>query len=143
MLVPAGVLVLIILGAIAVDFSIAFLGQRELTSAAAAAANDAASQVSDASFYHRGELEIDKARVAQAIDASIARREAAGVQITARDVTVSGNQICVSLRGEVPYLFARALPFIQARATVTGQAAVTAAQGAPGAPVPPNTACPQ
>src|SRR5438552_16034305 len=41
-LVPAGVLVLMILGAICVDFSIAYLAQRQLQDAASAAVNDAA-----------------------------------------------------------------------------------------------------
>lgn len=52
LLVPAGVLVLIILGAISVDFAIAFSRQRELSSLAAAVANDAATAaLSDERFY--------------------------------------------------------------------------------------------
>ena len=38
---PAAVLVLVILGAICVDFSVAYLAQRQLKDAAVAAANDA------------------------------------------------------------------------------------------------------
>src|SRR3954452_750854 len=41
-LVPAGVLVLMLLGAIAVDFSVAYLAKRQLEAAAGAAVNDAA-----------------------------------------------------------------------------------------------------
>lgn len=141
MLVPAGVLVLLILGAIAVDFSIAFLGQRELTAAAGAAANDAAGRLSEAAFYGRGELRIDQSQVAAVIDASVAGRQVTGMRITDREVTVTGNQLCVTLRAEIPYLFARALPFIDSAARVTGQAAVTAAPGRPGEPVAVNTAC--
>lgn len=141
LLVPAGVLVLLILGAIAVDFSIAFLGQRELTAAAGAAANDAAARLADAAFYGRGELAIDQSQVAAVIDASVAGRRIAGMRITDRAVTVTGNQLCVTLRADVPYVFARALPFIDRTAHVTGRAAVTAAPGRPGEPVPVNTAC--
>ena len=49
LLVPAGVLVLVIFGALAVDAALAFLGQRALTDAAAAAANDAAAAASSPS----------------------------------------------------------------------------------------------
>ena len=44
LLFPAGVLIVMVLAAMAVDTSIAFMGQRELANATAAAANDAAAR---------------------------------------------------------------------------------------------------
>src|SRR2546430_1436859 len=53
---------MIVLGAIAVDFSIAFLGERELAGATAAAANDAAARaVSNRDFYREGVVVLDLA----------------------------------------------------------------------------------
>ena len=81
MLVPAGVLVLVILGAIAVDSAIAFLAQRELTGAAAAAANDAAAAaISDQTFYsgqpsaRPGAVEIDDEAARRVVQAALESR---------------------------------------------------------------------
>ena len=53
MLFPAAVLVVLILGAIAVDASVAFLAKRELNDASAALANDLAIEaLSNDAFYH-------------------------------------------------------------------------------------------
>ena len=60
LLFPAAVLIVMVLAAMAVDTSIAFMGQRELANATAAAANDAASQaVDNAAFYQQDRIELD------------------------------------------------------------------------------------
>ena len=64
LLFPAAVLVVVVLAAVAVDSSIAFLGERQLANATAAAANDAAAvAVSDRSFYEDDRIELDPATV--------------------------------------------------------------------------------
>ncbi len=66
LLFPVSVLIVLVLAAVAVDSSIAFLGERELAGAVAAAANDAATEaVSEGAFYRRGEIALDHAVVEQ------------------------------------------------------------------------------
>ena len=55
MLMPAAVLIVILLGSIAVDFAVVFLGQRDLGAAAAAAANNAATYGLDEAAFRAGE----------------------------------------------------------------------------------------
>jgi len=146
MLVPAAVLVLVILGAIAVDFSVAFLGQRELTSAAAAAANDASTAIADERFYgsgagDAGDVVIDGARAARVVDQALAARAPRGVTVDGVSVDPSGGQVCVVLRGRVDYVFAKAVPGMADGATVQGRSTATAVTGATGAPVEPRPAC--
>ncbi len=148
MLVPAGVLVLVVLGAIAVDFAIAFLAQRELTSAAAAAANDAAAAaISDQSFYRGqpsarpGAVEIDDEAARRVVEAALESREPRGVTLTAVSVQAPGRQVCVTLSGEVAYLFAKALPGVAHGTRVEGRATATAVEGPAGTGVEPRPSC--
>lgn len=147
-LVPAAVIVLLMLGSVAVDYSLAYLGQRELRYASAAVADDAASAaISDSSFYGRdghdaGSIVIDDAKVARVLERSLASRQLHGVTITGHEFAVAGNQVCVTLRGRVSYIFARAFPFAPHGTEVVGRSAATAVAGPAGTPVPPNAACP-
>jgi len=138
MLVPAAVLVLVILASITVDAAVAFLGQRELTNAAAAAANDAVTAaLSDVAFYRgaaglpSGSLLIDPGRAREVARHAVAARAGRGVRIddVAVDLSPAGDQVCVTVRGEVPYVFAPALPFAAHHARVRGQAGATAVPG--------------
>ena len=147
-LVPAAVLVLVILGAIAVDMSIVLLGQRELANMAAAAANDAATAaISKEAFYRGGsgrapgEVQIDdgEARhvVAHVLDVEVPR----GVKVTRFDVQAPGSQVCVTVEGRVEYLFARAIPGVPHSTTVQGRARATAVRGPAGTSVPRSPGC--
>ena len=147
MLVPAAVLVLVVLGAIAVDFSVAFLGQRELTNAAAAAANDAATAISEQSFYQGGTglspgtIRVDESRARRVAQQALVARAPRGVQVTEAVVDPSGGQVCVTLRGRVPYVFARAIPGMSDGAAVQGRATATAVSGPAGTPVTSRPDC--
>lgn len=70
LLFPAAILIMLALAAMAVDSSVAFLAQRELVDATAAAANDAATlALSDQSFYEHDRVELTGAAVeAVAVD---------------------------------------------------------------------------
>lgn len=139
LLVPAGVLVLVVLGAIALDFALAFLGQRELSGAAAAAANDiAAAAVSDAAFYGgaEGSVALDAGRAERIAADAIQRRRSSGVQVTGVSVRVDGPHACVEVVGTVAYLFAPAVPGVARSAQVRGRAVATAVVGGRGADVP-------
>lgn len=141
MLVPAAVLVLLVLGALAVDAGLAFLGQRTLADAAAAAANDAAALgLSDAAFYGsaEGPLVLDQAAAARAAHEAVAARRVRGVEVVGQVVAVRGAQVCVHLTGRVPYLFSPVVrvPGVPRSAVVHGQAVATAVRGPAGASVP-------
>ena len=119
MLFPVGVLAVLVLAAVAVDSSIAFLGERELASAVAAAANDAATKaLSDNAFYGRGRVELDDGEVERVAEervrASVDPSRYAGLQVQARVVRPASAGCRWTLRVEasatVSYLFAKALP---------------------------------
>jgi Flp pilus assembly protein TadG len=107
---PAGVLVVVVLGCIAVDLSIAYLGHRELAAAAASAANDAVTfGVDEAAYRQDGTYVLDPARVRRAVsDAVTAQRPP--VHDLRIDVEVAGSQVTVTLSASVSYLFAGAIP---------------------------------
>jgi hypothetical protein len=119
MLFPVGVLAVLVLAAVAVDASIAFLGERELSGAVAAAANDAATEaVSDQAFYQRGLLELDDAAVERVAEdrvrGSLDAGRYQGLRIDASVERPSGSPCAWSLRVEasatVHYVFAAAVP---------------------------------
>ena len=122
LLFPAAVLVMIVLGAIAVDFSIAFLGERELAGATAAAANDAAARaVSNRDFYREGVVVLDLATArevaTEVVRASLDRERYHDVRVTVT-LAPAGRAVVVSASAEVDYLFARGLVGAPGRAHV-------------------------
>lgn len=118
LLFPAAVLIVFVLAAMAVDSSIAFLGERELASAVAAAANDAATEaISDEAFYGSGRVELDDAEVERVAEERVrtsldpTRHE--GLQVQATVERPSGGcawSLRVEATAAVRFLFARALP---------------------------------
>jgi hypothetical protein len=110
-LVPAGFLVLVLLAALAVDSAAAYLYQRELHDALAAAANDAvAASVDNSSFYGTGALTLDGRMVAEAVCQSL---EAQGVgQLHGLSVSfaVSGDSVLLAGHATVNMVFGRAIP---------------------------------
>jgi Flp pilus assembly protein TadG len=134
MLVPAAVLVLVVLGAIAVDSAVVFLAQRDLANRTAAAANDiAGSAASDAAFYGEGRIaiDVDTARRITAAAFSPAVRPD-GYERWAADVrVVDGDQrtVEVTATAEVHYVFATAIPGVHHTATVSARSVATARGG--------------
>ena len=113
MLMPAAVMIVIVLGSIAQDFAVVFLGEREAASLATAAANDAAAAAVDEQGYRSsGEFRIDeqRARRGPGGDALLVLR-APSVEADIDVVTVGGEPaVVVTVRGTVDYVFARAIP---------------------------------
>jgi uncharacterized membrane protein len=140
-LVPAAVLVLVVLAAIAVDSAAVFLGQRQLAEAAATAATDAAGAISEPTFYQTGTITLDPSEAQHLAAASIAAQDLHAVKLAGPiQVTVAGRQVCVTLTGEVPVIFGRALPGVPRDTTVHATATATAA-GDRGTLVPPRSIC--
>lgn len=114
LLMPAGILVVVLLGSIAVDFAIAFLGEREVASLATSAANDAATAaVDEAHLRATGEFRLDPTRAERVVAATIAA-SSSEVDLDApvvEVVDVNGEPaVRVRLTGRVDYIFARAIP---------------------------------
>lgn len=119
LLFPAAVLIVLVLAAITVDSSIAFLAQRELANATAAAANDAAGRAVDGQAFYQGDrIELDPyavesvaaERVRLAIDGS--RHRGLEVRVTASPPVGPACPwtVRVSASSRVPYVFAKAVP---------------------------------
>jgi hypothetical protein len=107
---PAAVLVVVVLGSIAVDLSIAYLGRRELAAAAASAANDAVTYGVDEAAYRRdGTYVLDPARVSRAVSDAVAAQRPP-VHDLRIDVAIAGSEVTVTLSASVTYVFAGAIP---------------------------------
>src|SRR5947208_12756330 len=128
MLMPAAVLVLVVLGGIAVDFSIAFLAERELANAASAAANDAAGAAIDEQLFREtGQVVLDCGRANEVAQASFRARLASWMRSAELPPpTCEGNRVTVAADGSVGYIFARALPGAPDRAVVHAVESATA-----------------
>lgn len=76
LLFPAGILIVLLLGSLAVDSALIHLRQRELMDAATAAASDAANIALDVEHYRAtGQRRLDAARAVRAARESLAARE--------------------------------------------------------------------
>ena len=140
MLVPAAVLVLLALAAIAVDSAVVFLAERQAGDAAAAAANDVAgAAVSKAAFYRGGQLVLDPQQAVPVAADAIAARGSGLDLLGPPVVEVADRQVCVTVQARVRYLFAPAIPGVPRATTVTARATATAVPG--GAVVPRRLLC--
>lgn len=140
MLMPAGVLIVIILGALAVDSAILFLGERELADLTAAAANDAATVALDEeSFYRCGRLRLvddEAAQVAGTVAAARGSDAVTNVQVTAAvDNGASPPEVTVSATGTVRLVFTPALPGRTRSRTVDARSVAVPEPLGPGAAV--------
>jgi len=128
MLVPAAVLVLVILGAIVVDSAVVFLAHRELNNRAAAAANDSAAVAfDDASYYADGHVCLDAEAVEDVVASAFAPQQLpSAVRSVQTAASVDGRRVTVEVVGEVPLIFAAAIPGAIDTATVATSASATA-----------------
>ena len=119
LLFPAALLIMIALAAITVDSAIAFLAQRELMNATAAAANDAATEaLSDRSFYEENLVKLSQADVESVALARIhalidrTRHHELAVRADAVGPVAAGCAwtVTVTASSRVDALFGRALP---------------------------------
>ena len=126
MLMPAAVLVVLVLGAIAVDAAVVFLAERELASAAAAAANDAVTAGLDEAALRSGQpYRLDPALVEEVVGRSLAGQGLPpGVDV---HVALDGDRVRVTLAGEARLVFAPAVPGAPTTAAVEATASAVPA----------------
>jgi hypothetical protein len=132
MLMPAAILVMLVLGSIVVDFALVGVRQRALPTAAAAAANDAATAALSADALRAGDTAVDPDRAEQIVLGSIA---AHGLHLSGPPIVTVGDDgrtVTVRLAAAYDYVFAGALPGAPDGFTVqavASAAAVTAPDG--------------
>ncbi|HUF33476.1 MAG TPA: hypothetical protein VMN58_09750 [Acidimicrobiales bacterium] len=131
MLMPAAVLIFIVLGSICVDFAVVFLAQRELSNAAAAAANDAATRALDLdAFYEHGTITLVASEAQRVAGISVASKALDHLSVAPPSVSVGADgEVTVRLTAEVDYIFARAIPGGPKRTSVSATAVATARTG--------------
>lgn len=124
MLVPAGVMVVVLLGAIAVDLSAAHLAQRRLVQATERAADDAAGML-DRDALRLGEA----VRVNPTAASNLARLQMSALEVpglqgstTSVGLTPDGQGVSVRTTATVKRLFGRRLPGVSPTYRVTAHA---------------------
>jgi len=107
MLVPAAVLIVLLLGAIAVDSAIVYLRQRQAYNLAFDAANDAAGAGFDLEAARKhGEIVYDPQRVEEVAREAVAASGLDDVRFVA--ARTDGDSVVVSVEVEVEHLFVQA-----------------------------------
>lgn len=130
MLVPAGFLVMLLLGSIAFDLSLVFLRQRQASSLAGDLANDLATLALDeAHLRATGEFVLDP-QAAATLGRDLALRSDLAEELTDLEVVVVDEAV-VQVRAtvQVDYVFARALPTARDGTEVTATATARAVAG--------------
>lgn len=127
MLMPAGVLVVLLLGAIAFDMSLVFLRQRQASSVATDVANDVVTAAVDLDHLRAtGDYRLDPA-TAETLALDLVASSDLGDHVEAVEVTVGAPaEVEVRLRVEVTYVFARAIPGAADGTSVSAAARATA-----------------
>ena len=120
MLMPAAVLIVVVLGAIAIDRAVVFGAQRELILEAQAAANDAAAIGADPGAIRDGtaEVRLDRGRVGRAIEESLVGVDDL-VDVRWR---VEGDEVVVVLEQRVEYVFTKGVTGAMDTTTVVATA---------------------
>lgn len=137
-LVPAGFLVLVLLGAMAVDSAVTYLGQQQLHDALTAAANDAAgAAIDNSAFYRSGRVVLDPSTTAGVVCESITAQHFSQLRDIRVWVATGGREIEVQATAVVDGVFGRAIPGFASR-TVRAEVHAVAESG-PGGPgaIPP------
>ena len=127
MLMPAGVLVVLLLGAIAFDLSLVFLRQRQASSLAVDIANDLATAALDEErFREDGTYVLDPGSADQ-MGLALVRASDLAAEVVGVEVTVLGpDAVEVAVVVDVDYVFAKAIPGGSDGTTVSASAVATA-----------------
>lgn len=126
MLMPAGVLVVLLLGAIAFDLSLVFLRQRQATSVAIDVANDLATIALDEAAFRAGDgFRLDPARATEVGELLVRGSDLADHVLEVSITVTDPETVEVVLVVSVDYVFARAVPGVPEGATVEARASAS------------------
>jgi hypothetical protein len=117
---PAGLLVVLVLAAIAVDLSVVQLRKRQAFDLASAAANDAVTAGADHQALRQGSYLLDPARTEQALAAAIEASELGPQAEWSYRPIPTGVEVTVTLRAD--YVFAGVIPGAPDGTPVTARA---------------------
>jgi Flp pilus assembly protein TadG len=108
MLMPVAVLIVLLLGAIAVDSAIVYLGQRQAYNVAFDAANDAAGAGFDPDAARTsGEIVYDRDRVEALAAQAVAAARLDDLELVSAEI--DGTEVVVTVRRTVEHLFVQVL----------------------------------
>ncbi|CAB4927668.1 MAG: hypothetical protein F2837_02375 [Actinobacteria bacterium] len=112
MIMPAAFMILLVLGAIAVDLTAVRVGQRSLLSSATDAANDAVTVGLDEGAFRSGDgYRLDPERVRGAVYAVLFAKGVLNHLTSAPTIVIHPDRsVTVRLEGRVEHIFAKALP---------------------------------
>ena len=125
MLMPAGLLIVFVLGSISIEFAAVSMRQRALYNVADAAANDAATYAIDrAVLRSTGEVVLDPTLVARSVESSLRAQGLVLVNAPLIEVSADRKTIRLELVQHVAFVLAGALPgtdgtVVRARVSVT------------------------
>ena len=124
MLVPAGVLVVVLLGAIAVDLSAAHLAQRRLVQVTERAADDAAGMLDRDALRSGNAVRVQPAAAERLARLQVGAFEVAGLEATSTSVTLTpdGRGVSVRTQARVRRIFGRGLPGVAPTYRITARA---------------------
>jgi Flp pilus assembly protein TadG len=111
-LLPVLIVVCFLLGTLSVSTASTFLAKRELYNAAAAAANDAVSGISDQAYYTKSEYIFDPINAQKLAIESVRARVGDTLRLREQDieVTVEGDVLRVTIKADFSPVFRGFLP---------------------------------
>lgn len=134
LLMPAAVLVMVVLGAFAVDAAVVFLAEREVANLAAGIANDIAGAALDREDFYAGsgdrDVRIDPDRAREVLELSLGAYRPDHLR-DVRPLALSypaEDEVAVRIGASVDYLFSSALPGAADGADVDATATAAARQ---------------
>jgi hypothetical protein len=127
MLMPAAVLVVLLLGAIAFDLSVVFLRQRQASSLAVDVANDLATAALDeGAFRSDGRYRLDPDRADELAETMVGVSDLHDEVVDVEVNVLSPDSVEVRLVVAVDYVFAKAIPGTSDGTTVEATATAVA-----------------
>lgn len=130
LLLPACLLVVLVLASLAVDLSLVQLRQRQASSVAGSAANDAVTAGADVAELRAGRYALDRRAVSEVVERTVALSNLAIDLAAPPEIEITDDALVrVTLTLYVDYLFAGILPGAPDGTLVTATASATAVEG--------------